>query len=75
MNSERNESPAPDPGSVDRVLDPRTEAATLRMAPADVAWRVDRLIAAWRSLQKQRRALHAAWTSWTHLRLAPGEEP
>jgi hypothetical protein len=75
MNPERNGSLPTDPLPADDVLDPLTEAEALRTALAEVARRVGRLIAALRQFQKQRRALHTAWTSLKHLRLGPQEEP
>ncbi len=73
MPSERNGQSAHEP-SADDVLDPMAEAEALRLALAEVARRVGRLITALRQLQKQRRALHAAWSSLRHLNLEPKED-
>lgn len=75
MNPERTGSPPTDPSPTDDMLDPLTEAEALRVALAEVARRVGRLITALRQFQKQRRALHTVWTSLKHLRLGPQEEP
>jgi hypothetical protein len=75
MNPEKTGNPPTDPSPADEVLDPLTEAEALRTALAEVGRRIGRLITALRLFQKQRRALHAAWTSLKHLRLGPQEEP
>jgi hypothetical protein len=73
MPSERNGQSGHEP-TIEDVLDPLAEAEALRLALAEVARRVGRLIASLRQLQKQRRALHAAWSSLRHLNLEPKEE-
>jgi hypothetical protein len=73
MSAERNGRPPADPPGSDDILDPLTEAEALRTAMIDVGRRVGRVIASLRQFQKQRRALHAAWTSLQHLRLGPQE--
>jgi hypothetical protein len=75
MNSERNGGPPTDHSPADDVLDPLTEAEALRAALAEVARRVTRLIASLRQFQKQRRALHAAWSSLRPFGLGTKEEP
>jgi hypothetical protein len=73
MNTERNGGPPADDPQADDVLDPLTEAEALRVALTEVARRSGRLIASLRRFQKQRRALHSAWTSLKDLRLGPRE--
>jgi hypothetical protein len=74
VDSERNGDPPINHPTADDVLDPLTEAEALRAALAEVGRRVSRLIASLRLLQKQRRALHTAWSSLRHLGLGTKEE-
>jgi hypothetical protein len=74
MHPERNGEPPIDHPPADDVFDPLTEAEALRAALAEVGRRVSRLIASLRLLQKQRRALHTAWSSLRHLGLGTKEE-
>ncbi|HEY1859858.1 MAG TPA: hypothetical protein VGG61_05870 [Gemmataceae bacterium] len=73
MNTDRNGGPPAEHLQADDVLDPLTEAEALRVALTEVARRSGRLIASLRRFQKQRRALHSAWTSLKDLRLGPRE--
>jgi hypothetical protein len=74
MNSERNGGPPTDPLPTDDVLDPLMEAEALRAALAEVARRLTRLIASLRQFRKERRALHAAWSSLRPFGLVSKEE-
>jgi hypothetical protein len=67
----------PEPLTADGVLDPLAEAEALRAALAEAARRVGRLLVALRQLGKQRKALHAAWSSLRVFGLGPNpkEEP
>jgi hypothetical protein len=73
MTTERNGGPPADDPPPDDMLDPLTEAEALRVALTEVVRRSGRLIAFLRRFQKQRRALHSAWTSLKDLRLGPRE--
>lgn len=73
MPPEGNGQPAHD-AAADELFDPMAEAEALRLALAEVARRVGRLITSLRQFQKQRRALHAAWSSLRHLGLGPKED-
>ena len=73
MPPERNGQALPEPPP-DDILDPMAEAEALRLALVEAARRVGRLITSLRQLQKQRRALHAAWSNLRHLSLGPKEE-
>jgi hypothetical protein len=74
MPAAQGNSPTIPPPTED-VLDPLTEAEALRAALAEAARRIGRLIASLRQFQKQRRALHTAWSSLKHLSLGRQEEP
>lgn len=74
MTQDRNGASPTDRSPAEEVLDPLTEAEALRAAIAEVGRRLGRLMSALRQLQKQRRALHTAWTSLKHLRLESREE-
>jgi hypothetical protein len=74
MNPERHDRPPPAAAATDQELDPLAEAAALRLALAEVARRLGRLLASLRPLSARRRALHAAWTSLKQMRLGPPEE-
>jgi hypothetical protein len=75
MNLEQNGGPPTDQPPADDGLDPLIEAEALRAALAEVARRLGRLMVSLRHFQKQRKALHAAWSSLRHLGLGPKEEP
>jgi hypothetical protein len=72
MSPERNGQAATE--SPTEELDPVAEADALRLALVESVRRAGRLITSLRQLQKQRRALHAAWSSLRHLGLGPKEE-
>lgn len=74
MSPVHNEGPPADRPAAEDVLDPLTEAEALRVALMEVGRRVSRLIASLRQLQKQRRALQAAWSSLRHFGLGTKEE-
>ena len=67
MNPEANGEPPPESPPGEEGLDPLAEAEALRAALAEVGRRVGRLIVSLRQFQKQRRALHAAWSSLRQL--------
>jgi hypothetical protein len=73
MNTERNGGPAAENPTADDALDPLTEAEALRVALTEVIRRTGRLIVSLRRFQKQRRALHSAWTSLKDLRVGRRE--
>jgi hypothetical protein len=74
MNPESNGSASTNPPPTEDVLDPLAEAEALRAALAEAGRRLSRLLASLRNFQKQRRALHSAWTSLRQFRLGPQEE-
>ena len=73
MNSDKNAGPPGDHAPDNDLPDPLTEAEALRVALTEVARRTGRLIASLRRFQRQRRALHSAWTSLKDLRLGTRE--
>ena len=75
MNHDKNHSPSPEAPQSNDLLDPLVEAEGLRVALAEVARRVGRLVASLRHLQRQRRALHTAWSSLKQLGLGHQEKP